>query len=494
VALTINAEPRALNHVTQTSSGRTLLSPRGVAALVASFAAVGLGSASPRVAQAAGVVSCAPNGEQNLRDAINQAHAGDTVQLDGTCIYTLTSADNQDPTQAQIQGDSGLIIKKKLTINGNGATITRLSSAPPFRIFLVAKDVGDLTLDNVIVVNGNAVSQDVKRGRGGGIANLGNLTVQGGSVLSHNNADFAGGAICNGDANYAPQPVKNAVLHLRDSTISGNSAGLVGGGIANGGDQNQIILTGCKISGNTGGTGSGGGGIASQGTATLTDCIVSRNTASDGGGIISIGTLTLNGSRVTGNSATGMVSAPSGFGGGIYNLAGVLTVDKSNNSNSLIAFNSATNDGGGIVNAPNATAKLYNNSVVSRNYTASEGGGIANGGTMTLSTNSDVTANNAVQNGGGIANKLGIADITLDHSDVTDNGTIDDRTSCGGIFNAPPHNSPTNPGNKVTLMNGSQVHDNFPDNQIDNCPPAHHAAQFSGPRVGLLRWLGEPQQ
>jgi hypothetical protein len=469
----INAVKEVHDDVTQTSLQRTLLSRRGIAALVASFAAVGLGSASPRVAHAAGVVSCGANGEQTLRDSIRNANPGDTVELDVNCVYTLTRAGDQDPTQ----GDSGLVINKKLTINGHGATITRLSSAPPFRIFLVAPDVGDLTLDNVTVVNGNAVSLDPKRGRGGGIANLGKLTVQNKSVISHNNADFGGGGICVGDASEAPQPVNNAELTVTDSTISGNSTGLHGGGIANGGGQNTITLTRCAISGNTGGPGSAGGGIASQGMAILNDCTVSRNSASDGGGIISVGTLNLHSSRVTGNSATGTVSVPSGFGGGIFNLAGVVTVDKPDNNNSLIAFNSATNDGGGIVNAPNATASLAN-TPITRNYTASEGGGIANGGTMTL-TQSDVTANDAVQNGGGIVNKLGFAVITLDHSDVRDNGTIDNGTSCGGIFNALPHSPPHIPGDKVTLMNGSQVHDNFPDRQSDVCPPAHPGAQLS---------------
>jgi hypothetical protein len=357
-----------------------------------------------------------------------------------------------------------------------------LSSAPAFRIFLVAKDVGDLTLDNVIVVNGNAVSQDVKRGRGGGIANLGKLTVQGKSVLSHNNADFGGGAICNGDANYAPQPVKNAVLNFTDSTISGNSTGLHGGGIANGGDQNQITLIRCTISGNTGGPGSGGGGISSQGTSTLDNCSVSRNTASDGGGIINAGTLTLkNGSRVAGNSATGTVSVPSGFGGGIFHLAVGdhlnVTLDSS-----IVEFNSATNDGGGIVNAPNATATLLNNSVVSRNYTANDGGGIANGGTMTL-VDSDVTANNAVQNGGGISNKLG-GNINLVKSNVKDNGALNDG---GGIFNQPP--------STVNLSN-SKVKDNTPNAPLtgpsssmrrgDISPAASMSKDRRGTRVGWL--------
>jgi hypothetical protein len=462
----INAEPHALNHLTQTSSGRTLLSRRGIAALVTSFAAVGLGSASPRMAQADGVL-CS-NGEQNLRDAIS--NPGDTVELDRNCIYTLTKAGEQDPTQ----GDSGLVITKKLTINGHGATITRLSSAPPFRIFLV-KEVGDLTLDNVTVVNGNAVSQDFKRGRGGGIANLGNLKVKNNSVLSHNNADFGGGAISNGDASEAQNPVTGAVLTLDSSTISGNTTGSDGGGIANGAG-NTMTLNNCTISSNTGGPVSGGGGIASQGTATLNNCTVSLNTASNGGGIINVGILNLNGSRVTGNSAVGMVSASSGFGGGIFNLTqgkqqGVVTANKdNNNNNNLIAFNSATNDGGGIVNTANATTTL-NNSAVSRNYTASEGGGIANGGTMTL-TFSDVTANNAVQDGGGIVNKLGQAQITLNHGHVTDNGTLG---QCGGIFNQPGD------GDMVTL-NNSQVSNNDPDSPGANCPPPQVARLPQQPR------------
>jgi hypothetical protein len=97
----------------ETSLQHTLLSRRGIATLVASFAAVGFGSASPRVAHADTAVPC---GEQQLRDAIGNANPGDTLNLDGSCIYTLTKAGDQDPTE----GDSGLVIKKKLTINGHG--------------------------------------------------------------------------------------------------------------------------------------------------------------------------------------------------------------------------------------------------------------------------------------------------------------------------------------------------------------------------------------
>jgi hypothetical protein len=449
----INAVMEVLDDVTQTSLQHTLLSRRGIATLVASFAAVGFGSASPRVAHADTAVLC---GEQQLRDAIDKASPGDTLNLDGSCIYTLTKAGEQDLTQ----GDSGLVIKKKLTINGSGATITRLSSAPAFRIFRVTQDVGDLTLDDVIVDNGNAVSQDVKRGRGGGIANLGKLTVQGKSVLSHNNADFGGGAICNGDADYAPDPVNNAELTVKDGvTISGNSTGLHGGGIANGGGQNKITLTGCTISGNTGGPGSAGGGIASQGTATLDNCSVSRNTASDGGGIVNIGDLRLkNNSQVAGNSATG-TPLQDGFGGGILNVADDVHVGTVTLVNSSVIGNSAKNDGGGIANAPRATADLHN-SPVTNNYTATDGGGIANAGTMTL-TQSPVTNNTAVQNGGGISNKFG-GTVKVNSSDVTGNTALNDG---GGIFNQSP---------STVYLNNSNVRGNYPNqcSIVPGCPQA----------------------
>ena len=165
-------------------------------------------------------------------------------------------------------------------------------------------------------VNGNTGS-----GRGGGIKNIGTMTVTNSTVSGNTaSADSGGGGILNQGA-----------LTLTNSTVRSNKAS-IGGGIYN-------IL----------------------GTLTLTDSTVSGNTASadSGGGIYNSSTVTLANSTVSGNTA-------SGNGGGIFNSSGsTLTL-----ANSTVAANVAeTGSGGGIRNV-DATAKLVN-TIVAGNTSSS---------------------------------------------------------------------------------------------------------------------------
>lgn len=78
--------------------------------------------------------------------AINSANGsgGGTITLAGGCTYTLVA-----PTTRA----NGLpVITATVTIQGNGATITRASSAPSFRILGVASG-GTLTL-NALTISG----------------------------------------------------------------------------------------------------------------------------------------------------------------------------------------------------------------------------------------------------------------------------------------------------------------------------------------------------
>ncbi len=84
---------------------------------------------------------------------------------------------------------------------------------------------------------------------------------------------------------------------LTDCTLTGNSAGSDGGGVYNG--LGTTTLTDCTISGNS--AASGGGVDNSAGTVMLTDCTISGNSGSDGG-VYNGGTATLTGTIVAGNT------------------------------------------------------------------------------------------------------------------------------------------------------------------------------------------------
>jgi predicted outer membrane repeat protein len=125
------------------------------------------------------------------------------------------------------------------------------------------------------------------------------------------------------------------------------------------------------------------------GKVTITDSVISNNSASTadsqvtyGGGIYNTGTLVVSGSTFTGNSAK--------IGGAIYNT-GTLSV-----TNSTFAFNTATTEGGAIANAQSGKFS-FGFTTISQN-TAPIGGGIQNiNGTASLLN--VIVANNTSSNG-----------------------------------------------------------------------------------------------
>ena len=232
-------------------------------------------------------------GSCTLVDAINAANSdtpidgcdagsgADTIVLAPNAFSVVTTVNNTT------FGPNGLpVITTEITIQGNGGSIRRDSSAPEFRILMVDAN-GDLTLVNTRVSGG--VVSGGEGSDSGGIDNLGTLTLTN-STVSGNTAGDDGGGISNNN---------NGTLTLTNSTVSGNTAGDNGGGINNNG---TMTLTNSTVSGNTA---QFGGGIDNDGTMTLTNSTVSGNAASiDGGGIDNFGTVMLVQSLLSGNTAS----------------------------------------------------------------------------------------------------------------------------------------------------------------------------------------------
>jgi len=250
----------------------------------------------------------APPNDFELMYAINLANNDiipDIICLDPNYSYDLGAATD---------GDNGLPeITTEITILGNGASIARAGSAD-FRIFYV-NDSGILHLDNVTINNGN-----IEGSSGGGIYNLGSVTITN-STISNNQALDSGGGIFNSGS-----------LVISDSTIRDNYVSYFGGG----GIQND-------------------GGAVEINNSTITG-----NAASWGGGVDTyLGTTTITGSIITNNTAN------SGVGGGIDNYFGTVSV-----SDSLIQGNNAVANSGGAV-ASNANTTIENSCIIDN--TASDG-------------------------------------------------------------------------------------------------------------------------
>ena len=189
----------------------------------------------------------------------NQVAGAATISFDPT-LFSTPQTITLTGSQLELSNTTGvetiLAPAAPLTISGGGLS----------RVFQIDQSVS-ASLSGLIITAGWA-------GSGGGILDLGNLT-------------------------------------LNSSTISNSIAGSNGGGLFVGNGTSSATLTDCIISGNASHGGYGGGGIYSQGTTVLTDCTINANTAQRGGGGIYIGLqqTTLTNVTISGNSA--------GWGGGV---------------------------------------------------------------------------------------------------------------------------------------------------------------------------------
>lgn len=298
----------------------------GRALVTIALAAAGLGAA-PMAAQAQSVqfVPCTGTngGASGLIDAINTVGSGSgVIELAEDCTYTFTSAFTGTTALPEITG--------RIVITGDNSTIARAANATEaFRLAQV-NEGASLTLVGTTIRNGNV--SDIGS-VGGGIVNLGTLSLKFSKVV-HNQAIEVGGGIYNG-----------GLLLLHHTVISDNRSGS-GGGIYSFG---TVRAVGSVITGNT--AVNGAGLRNDEGSAQLVKSVVENNIAATGAGIDNGGTLQVKESKISGNRATGSAE----FLG----------------------------NGGGLLNRLNATAEITD-SLITRNIAADNGGGIFNDGSVTL--------------------------------------------------------------------------------------------------------------
>lgn len=199
-----------------------------------------------------------------------------------------------------------------------------------------------------------------------------------------------------------------------------------------------------------------GGGIWNSGTLNLNRTTIRGNRAETSAGIHNLGgQLNLADSTVEHNTATQN-------GGGILNGRNQI-LDKPGTvtmKGGALLDNRALNDGGGGLENIRSTANL--NSVAVRGNTAPRGGGI-NQFAGTLHLKSTTLSDNIAVTGGGLRNSFSTA--TLVRSRITGNTAI---TAGGGIFN---ENS-----SSATLKDSKVVR-----NRPDNCSPAASVAGCTDP-------------
>jgi hypothetical protein len=252
-----------------------------------------------------------------LASAISDASSGETIVLTPGCVYHLNTA---LPA-----------VSASVTIEGYGAELLRGNSAPPFPLLTVDASV-DFTVVDVNFKNGGGSGID-----GGAIYNEGASTVNvDGGVFTDNYAgDDYGGAIANWST--------RSVLTVTGATFVDNTTPDYGGAIYNYG---TATVYGSDFKNTL--TDDDGGAIYNEGTMQVIASTFTGITSYDGAIYNYSGDdLALTRDAITGNSAV--------YGAGVYNDGGTVVVN-----GSLIAFNRATDDGGGIYNWEGTARALGN--------------------------------------------------------------------------------------------------------------------------------------
>jgi hypothetical protein len=179
---------------------------------------------------AAGLVAAIANA--NSKSGANQ------IVLDSGCTYTFTAADNDwyGPNALPPIGNAapGGDPPSTITVVGNGATLKRDPSAPPFRFFFVGADPALLRTH-------------LWTSPGAGALTVEDLTLSGGDAVG-GSSDNGGGGLGAGGAIYT----QGSVTLVR-VTVSGNAAQGGSGGVA------TLANGGAGIGGNSGAGGAGGG-------------------------------------------------------------------------------------------------------------------------------------------------------------------------------------------------------------------------------------------
>lgn len=301
------------------------------------------------------VTSTADSGDPGtLRTAINDATAsGDAndrivfgAGVSGT--INLTSSLPPLPAPIEIKGPGS----DKLTIDGGDA----------YPIFFATSDVAisGLTLKNgsspaggaitlaggVSVLDGLNIESSQAQTGGGVVMQGGSFTIKD-SELVDNKATTSGGAFA----------AASSHLQIIDTTFTGNSGNIGGGGYVDGGEDNSITVTGARFSNNT--AVQAGGGLAVF-TPTVED-FVSMKTE-------------ITGSTFMGNKSTADLTAGGLGGGAIFSGSSDTDIDSS-----LFVNNSSASIGGALyLNAPlPANRASIQNSTFTQNTAEMAGAGIA---------------------------------------------------------------------------------------------------------------------
>jgi hypothetical protein len=415
----------------------------------------------------------------DLRYCIEQADASHSATTDTIRFSSTLFATPQTITLNSATGPLVLSDSHPLTIKGPIANTVTVSGGDAIEVLTIAS--GTVSISNLAISHGNAVSNTSTSGQGGGIFDSGQLTLTnctldhdvagpsaGGLYVNLNSSATIIGSTFDHDTAAQTTPVVDGeggaifdagTLKVTNSTFSNCVAGGTGGGAIFVEATDTATLTNCTLSNDSGEDG-GGIFVDSGSTLTLTKVILSNDSAGNaGGGICTDGTATVTVQQSTFSDDTSGV----GSGGGIANVQGsTITVSQSTFSNdshsgvlnqgtATITASTFSNDsgvsGGGLENQGTATVTncTFSNDTATSTSSLDGGGAIINDNTIggaTLTVTNCTIANNAALNGssgGGILNQTG-GTLTLINTIVAQNTGTGSGPDVSGNVNTADHN------------------------------------------------------
>jgi len=383
----------------------------------------------------AGIRNSGGNVEINNSNISNNIQTG-TTYLNGVAVQNYDGG-TMTIANSEISGNSG--IDSAIRIREGNLTITNST---------ISNNINELTsggaisndIDGNLIITQSIISSNQASVHGGGINNLGDLTVSNGTEIIENSVLSSLGSQGGGIYNEGTIAISNTIISKNQvDNVTGG-----GGGLYNT-NKGEVTISNSTITENQA---SSGGGLmnANFGVVSIANSSISKNIADFGAGLShEDGTLTIDNTSITENIADTT-------GGGIYNVAtGELII-----SNTVFSKNTAEN-AGAFFNLDNEVEALITNSTFSENSAVEYGGGLFNEGLMTI-INSTFYNNTAGSDGGAITNQgaLELGFVTINRNSSARNG--------GGILS----DATTGPN---TVIKNSIISDNKKtgDGSVTNC-------------------------
>ncbi|HEY1381314.1 MAG TPA: right-handed parallel beta-helix repeat-containing protein, partial [Gemmataceae bacterium] len=280
-----------------------------------------------------------------------QLTVSDPLTITGTSVANVTVSGSGASRIFNVSGPGVMdVTLANLTLTGGVATFSGLRGGGG----AVFNDGENVTLANDVITANFATGDPTERGGAVFVGTNGTLTIQN-STLSGNSASGSGGAVYMG---------VSSSLTVQNSTLSGNTTAVRGGAAyfyANG----SLSLVNSAVTGNRATSARGGGGVyfygnVTAGGFTVQNTTISGNSAAGVGGGISLRNFTGNAliqdSTITGNTSASTSNSPVyGGGGGIAKTLGA-TTGTITLQGSIVAGNTST----ATVNRPDIFANGTN--------------------------------------------------------------------------------------------------------------------------------------